>query len=347
MSSKNTMAVTSTDNYSPAIYPACLRSLLAALTITLICVAVPAAAFDYEVIDVSEGDSPLVVDNIKVLGVLRLFTTYKDAQQMVELSALAWSEDEQLLYALSDHGAVFHFHPQIVGQRLTAIDLVRAFPLRDQSGDALGYPFSDSEGLYLANGHNGVSGDDELLISFENQPRLQWHRADGTYLKHEPLPAPMEDRKTYYRRGKALESVTIHPELGILTAPEYPLEESEWNQLTLYSTDGARYSLQRDVEEDFALCALELMPDGSLLALQRRHQLFAPSWTTRLDKLVFTDANRPVRKPIANIIIGKTLLPVDNYEGLTRHQGSRYFMISDNNEHFMQQTLLVYFEVLE
>ena len=36
---------------------------------------------------------------------------------------------------------------------------------------------------------------------------------------------------------------------------------------------------------------------------------------------------------------------VDNFEGLTRHQGRRFFMVSDDNGKAIQRTLLVYFEV--
>jgi hypothetical protein len=38
---------------------------------------------------------------------------------------------------------------------------------------------------------------------------------------------------------------------------------------------------------------------------------------------------------------------VDNFEGLTRHQGNRFFMISDNNDLFVQRSLLMYFEILD
>jgi hypothetical protein len=265
---------------------------------------------------------------------------------MVELSALAWSEDEQLLYAVSDHGAVFHFRPGFSDNAITDIQLVNAFALYDPSGKALSYPWSDSEGLFLRHGANGRKGDDELLISFENRPRLQWHLPDGTFIREETLPAWMKDPASYHRRGMALESVTIHPEYGVLTAPEYPLAEADWNQLSLYRADGKALSTQRDDDRDFALCAIEAMPDGRLLALQRRHGLLAPTWTMRLEVLQPAGGQRLLRSQVAEIAIGNSKFPVDNYEGLAHHKGNRYFMVSDDNEHFAQQTLLVYFEIL-
>ena len=38
---------------------------------------------------------------------------------------------------------------------------------------------------------------------------------------------------------------------------------------------------------------------------------------------------------------------IDNFEGLTRHKGNRFFMVSDNNDLFVQRTLLLYFEIVE
>jgi hypothetical protein len=36
---------------------------------------------------------------------------------------------------------------------------------------------------------------------------------------------------------------------------------------------------------------------------------------------------------------------VDNFEGLSRHQGAKFFMVSDDNFNALQKTLLVYFEL--
>jgi hypothetical protein len=38
---------------------------------------------------------------------------------------------------------------------------------------------------------------------------------------------------------------------------------------------------------------------------------------------------------------------IDNFEGLARHRGNRFFMVSDNNDLFVQRTLLMYFELVD
>ncbi|MCW8963769.1 MAG: esterase-like activity of phytase family protein [Gammaproteobacteria bacterium] len=303
-------------------------------------------ALDYEVIDAVSGDgAPLTIGKIKILSVHRLFTTSINGQDMVELSGLAWSEDDNILYALSDHGALFHFRPLFDDKGLSDIKLLNAYPLKDASGKSPGYPWGDSEGLYLRNGSNGKPGDDELLISFELKPRLQWHQPDGRFIRKEGLPDWMEDRSSYHRRHKALESVAIHPEYGVITTPEYPMAGADWALLTLYRANGDEMVAPRDTTEDMAVCAIEVMPDGGLLVLERRHRLLAPTWTAVLAKLSPEQGDHFRREEIARMQIGGKM-PVDNYEGLTRHVDNRYFMISDNNEHFTQRTLLVYFELL-
>jgi len=172
------------------------------ILIALVIVGVnsPLSALDFEVIDTTNEDgTPLSIGKIKILSVFRLFTTSKNNQDLVELSGLAWSEDENILYAISDHGALFHFNPEIDNKGLKNIQLIAAHPLLSKAGEDLGYPWSDSEGLHLKNGNNGRKGDDELLVSFELKPRLQWHHPDGKFIKKEALPEWLEDKSNYYK----------------------------------------------------------------------------------------------------------------------------------------------------
>ncbi len=38
---------------------------------------------------------------------------------------------------------------------------------------------------------------------------------------------------------------------------------------------------------------------------------------------------------------------IDNFEGLARHRGNRFFLVSDDNDLFLQRSLLMYFELLD
>jgi len=302
-------------------------------------------AFGYEKLEVTDDGKPLTIGNIRVLSVHNLFTTVTDGLDMVELSGLAWSEDEQTLYAVSDQGSLFHFGVTFARDKISEIDLKQAYALRNQNGTALVYPYNDSEGLHILKADNGVMGDEELLVSFENRPRLWLHKPNGDFLRHELLPGYLLKRASYRKRHKALEAVTIHNNLGLLVVPELPLAGADWDKIALYGPKYRRHEVPRDVQQNFSVCAIESMGDGSLILLLRRYHEFPPAWEVELQRIILNKGSVLNIVKLANFkSSGK--VPVDNYEGLTRHKGNRFFMVSDNNEFFMQRTLLVYFEFI-
>lgn len=302
-------------------------------------------ALNYKALEVTGDGKPLIVDNIRILSVHNLSTTAMDGLDMVELSGLAWSEDEQTLYAISDHGSLFQFGISFAGDKVSEIDLRQAHALQDRNGAALIYPYSDSEGLHILKADNGRPGDEELLVSFENKPRLQWHRPNGDFLRHELLPGYLLKRASYRKRNKALEAVTIHNSLGVLVVPELPLVRANQDKVMLYGPGYRRYEIPRDMRQDFSVCAVESMDDGSLILLLRRHRVFSPTWEIELQRIIPDTGSVFNIATLANFKSGGRM-PVDNYEGLTHHKGNRFFMVSDNNAFFMQRTLLVYFEVI-
>ena len=38
---------------------------------------------------------------------------------------------------------------------------------------------------------------------------------------------------------------------------------------------------------------------------------------------------------------------IDNFEGLARHRGLRFFLVSDDNENALQTTILLYLEIVD
>lgn len=288
----------------------------------------------------------LLIGKIQILSVLRLHATELNDLEMVELSGLAWSEDEGILYAISDHGSVFHLKPEFSGNKLSDIQLVNAFPLRGSDGEVQSWPRHDSEGLVALNTSNGVRGDDELFVSYERVPRIQRHDTSGVWKGELGLPEFMQDIDNYSGGNKALEAVTVHPEYGVLTMPERPLHLGFEDEVIVYALSGKQWILPAD-DNDLSVVAIETMPDGKLLLLRRRHRLIGAHWTVVLDRLQLHEDGQVDQERLGTLISGGDILPVDNFEGLAHHRDNRYFMISDDNEHALQDTLLVYFEVVE
>lgn len=110
---------------------------------------------------------------IRILDAKHLAFVRVDGFAMVELSGLAWDQDEEILYALSDHGHVFHVRLDFDEDTINQVEFLAAYALRDPQGAPLGGSSADAEGVALRNHRNGRPGDTELIVSFEREPRVQ------------------------------------------------------------------------------------------------------------------------------------------------------------------------------
>jgi hypothetical protein len=293
---------------------------------------------------------------IRLLGTVKLANKKINGIVLSELSGLVWDNDEQLLYAISDNGSIFHLRPIISNHILTRIDAVSAYWLLNKKGNQL--QSRDSEGLALLNGNNGIPADSELVISFERTPRIARFTPQGEPLGDYTLPAPLSDINNYYTTNKGLEAVTVHPQFGILTAPEWPLQKKN----TVYSLKGQHqhtiYAIERGQQWTFsaypapnsAVVALETLADGSVLVLERAFfSVFKPVIISLRRLWLSTCQNSSITEKSEQVALFDSSQGwrVDNFEGLTRHTNVSFFMVSDDNGHrFLQETLFSYWELI-
>ncbi|SEA67708.1 Esterase-like activity of phytase [Thiothrix caldifontis] len=260
-----------------------------------------------------------------------------------ELSGLAWDQDEQLLYAISDKGAVFHFRLDLQGNRLQAANAVYAANLVDKEGERIKKGRGDSEGLTLMNANNGKRGDSQLVIAFEGVPRLIRFTPQGRAINNITLPAVLDDRRNYRHGNHALESVTFHPRYGFITAPEMPLRGEPRNLHTLYSTKGQQWSFTAYPAKNSAISGLEVLPDGNLLVMERAWSGFLNPLVVSLRYLDFKQCAKDPVCTLQDLKVFSNHLLVDNYEGLTHIQGNQYLMVGDDgNEDFLPTTLTLF-----
>jgi len=271
------------------------------------------------------------------------------------LSGIAWDEDEQRLYIISDRGHLFHFKINIVEHTLISVTLMQAYLLKDANDKPIKH--RDSEGLALINGHNNINGDSELLASFEGVPRIINFTSQGKWLKNVELPEILQDRRRYIHTNRMLESVTIHPILGILTVPEFPLKADDQSyrvdgvhKHVIYAMDGKSWRFPAYPAPQSGVVSLEALADGSVLVLERAyvspfHALIISLRKVWLSTCDCAEGFDSQSEQIVVLDNTKGWL-LDNFEGLTQHQGRYFFMVSDNNDNRLQRTLLTYFEIL-
>ncbi len=293
----------------------------------------------------ADGGTP--VAGVRVLGMLELPAVSRDGLKLSQLSGLAWDDDDGILYAISDKGALFHLRPVFQNGSLTGLTLLRAVTLRDPAtGKPLRGRLSDSEGLDIQNGRNGRRGDAELLVSFERTPRIVRYRLDGTPLGELPLPKSLRDPGAYRGGNRMLESVCHDPALGTLTAPEQPLTSRPETEGALYALDGREWRYRR-ASSDLRLVAMECLGQGRVLLLENRFGRLTGTthvYLRRL-KLPAKPGTELVEEESLTVFDRSQGYQIDNFEGLARHRGNRFFLVSDNNDLFVQRTLLLYLEI--
>ncbi len=269
-------------------------------------------------------------------------------REVTELSGISWDTDEKILYAINDEGRLYHLRLTLKGTDIQQVKVIAEYRLRDEEGRKLKKKWRDSEGLSSRYHNNRKSGDTELLVSFEGKPRVVRYTPQGRYLGEIRLPRKLWKKKTYKSKNKALESVTVHPLEGVLTAAEFPINKKPATVQTLFSSSGKEWDFPATSARNSAITGLEVLPDGKVLILER-------AWAGIQHPIVITLSvldlhQKPkagglwVRKELARLSSAEGWL-LDNFEGLAHYRDKQYFMISDDGGHAYQTTVLVLFQV--
>ena len=282
------------------------------------------------------------------MGSLAVTTAKVDGLPVVELSDIAWDNDHQRLYAISDDGYLYTMTITIRDNTLKQAKILSAVRLKGPDKKPLRGGDNDPEGLTLTQHQNGKSGDTQLIISFEGNSRIARYSTSGDYISDVSIPSKLRGKQNYRSHNSALESVTNHPKHGFITAAELPLKTHASNTQTLYASNGQEWHFPRARAKESSITALEVLSNGDILVLERAFSgLFSPLIITlRQVKLNHCDQKRHCEvKEIARFSSAEGWA-VDNFEGLAKLQGDRYLMISDDNKNPLQQSILVMFEVL-
>jgi hypothetical protein len=260
-----------------------------------------------------------------------------------ELSGLAWDQDEQLLYAVSDRGIVFHFRVDLAGGKIAAVEPVFAARLLDSKGQEIKKGRRDSEGLAVLNAANGKPGDTQLVISFEGEPRVVTFTPAGQAIQNLIVPDALRERKRLRHGNDGLEAVTLHSRYGVITAPEMPLKGQPENLHTVYSSKGKQWSFMAYPAPNSGISALEALPDGNLLVLERAWSGFPNPLVVSLRYLDFQQCPKKGACSVQDLQVFSSHFLVDNYEGLTHVSGNQYLMVSDDGGGDWQRTILTLF----
>ncbi len=282
-------------------------------------------------------------DGISVLAAFELDDEADDGSPISGLSALAWDEDNKLLYAVSDRGWLHHLKLHFDGRnQLAEIDRLASYQLRDLKGEPLEGKWRDAESAFVLNADNGIPDDTLIVIGFERSPRIVCYRTDGVQRDRYRLPKQLSKKKKFHKPNDMFEAVTSHKNLGVMLIPQKPLKGRDIN--ALYRIEGTgQWDYKMEDERGNSMSALEALPDDSLLAMER-------AWDSMFFRIVITlkqiriNGDQLSVERIARMSSTEGWL-LDNFEGLAHHSGNRFFIVSDDNQNPLQRTLLYYIEL--
>lgn len=279
---------------------------------------------------------------IQLLAVAVLDDVIIDGTAVSDLSALAWDEDEHILFAVSDNGYLLHLQPVFNAGELVDILFVDGYRLLDEQGKPLQGKLADSEGIAIKNERNKIRGDTELFISFERVPRIIQYSQRGEFINPVLLPPVLRQIENYRGENYSLESLLYHESLGLLTGPELPLQTDSPGQLVIYALDGRLWRILAHDPADGALVELAAMGGGRILVLERAYKGAFLGLVVTLHCLDPDDHRMTTQ--IHTLRANEPGFN-ENFEGLTLIRDGHYMMISDDNNHPLKQTMLVYFRL--
>lgn len=274
-----------------------------------------------------------------ILGAVAIAGVAPDGMAIHGLSGLAWDQDESLLYAVSDFGYLVWLIPRITGGQLTEVDYRGHYALRDQNGANLAQRRHDAEGLMVQGANNGRTGDTELVISFEQRPRVLRFSPTGKFVQSIRLPATLRRSQNYFDLNHGLEAITWHPRFGILVGTETALRGQPAGTLAILSMSGLTWSFPAAARGS-ALVGMETTADGEIVVLERR---YLSPWQPLIISLrvVALESRPPPIRELAQFSSAQGWA-VDNFEGIARYDQNHYFLVSDDNANPLQKTLLVF-----
>jgi hypothetical protein len=267
------------------------------------------------------------------------------------LSGLAFSTDGRSLIAVSDDGWWFQADVVYASGRPSALVNTRIAPILDRNGRR---PPSkgrrDAEAIALdPPGRLGAT----VYVGFETLTRIEKFdmRADGLAARPSPVTTPRA-----LKRGKkngqleAIASLADGPLKGWLIAVAEDNLDANGN-LRAWAVRGNK-SLSFAIEryEDYEVTDLAVLPDGSLITLERSFS------ASSLPGMALRKFNLPAS--LEGALVSPELLfsgrqpfyLIDNMEGIAVHQFGNELRISvisdDNYNHAIQTTVLYQFALL-
>lgn len=202
--------------------------------------------------------APASAQPVRILDTMVITRESHPDLPLREVSALAWQDG--VLLAVSDRNRLYRLTLGDDPGRLAPV-LVSTLRLADEAGERLRRRDFAAEGIALAG--------PALAILSEAPPQLALFDPQGRRVRVAHLAPDLADLATLRDLRSGVEALADHPDLGLLVAPEEPLQGQRRRTHVIYGEGGPLLAFHTDAEGRTRIKAMETLPDGRILVLER------------------------------------------------------------------------------
>ncbi len=264
-----------------------------------------------------------------IRGVVHVPAISLNGIPMAEISGVAWDADDQMLYAVSDRGVLFRVRLRVGSGVLTGVEPVDARRLVWPGKPDDSHQTIDAEGLGLLHGANAVATDAELLVSTEGQPRVLRVSPDARVLGEMTLPVSLADSNQYRADNAMLEAIATSSQHGLMLAAESPMRGAPEGLHRIQSAT-RHWMFARLDHLRSRLKAIEAMPDGSLVILERAAGGKRQSWINALRRIKPDTCGAEVLCEVEELLHLDEVGLAQNFEAMAHLGDRRLLLVSDN-----------------
>jgi len=274
--------------------------------------------------------------HIKFLDAKVLHFNKISGEKFFGISALEYDKKTHTLYMLNDRSRLFQFRLNIEDKKIKELEPITACRLRNYHDKYFFLWQSDSEGI--------SKRGEYFFVSFEGQyPRIKKFDKSCKQVGEAYLADKLKNYRNYKSKNKSLESLEYVKGYGLLTSPEYSLKKQKegWHGIYNYKGEVCRF---KNPDEKLAIVDFEKDNHDSLIALFRKLDLKNFGFVISLKRIKLQKGECEVEELAT--LKSSECDAIDNFEGITKVGKNLYLMVSDDNDKFFEDTLLVLFEVL-
>ena len=159
------------------------------------------------------------------------------------------------------------------------------------------------------------------------------------------VPAPLGDVSRYSKPHYGIEAVAFHPELGVVAAPMRPLKERSEDRHEIFSTSGVTLALAPHPQGNGKLKAIEVLPDGRLMVLDRLPRQLGDQRTAALRLVDPRRCDQGGQCTVAELGTSSQKLPDANFEGLAAIGNEMWLAVSDDTDGEQRKSQFVLFKL--